>query len=76
MSPPRSRVERAVPAAGASRPRARLGPDLSIVSVGEATRLDAHSLRVPVVLGDREGQTSTLMLTIRLDALVDEDASG
>jgi signal recognition particle receptor subunit beta len=55
---------------------ARLGPDLSIVSVGDAVRVDAHSLRVPVVLGDREGQTSTLMLTIRLDALVDEDAGG
>jgi hypothetical protein len=55
---------------------ARLGPDLSIVSVGDAVRVDAHSLRVPVVLGDREGQTSTLMLTIRLDALVDEDGGG
>jgi signal recognition particle receptor subunit beta len=55
---------------------ARLGPELSIVSVGDAVRVDAHSLRVPVVLGDREGQTSTLMLTIRLDALVDGDGGG
>lgn len=55
---------------------ARIGRTLSIVSVGEAARVDAHSLRVPVVLGDGEGQTSTLMLTIRLDALVDEDVGG
>ena len=55
---------------------ARIGRSLSIVSVGEAARVDAHSLRVPVVLGDGEGQTSTLMLTIRLDALVDEDGGG
>ena len=46
--------------------------DLSIVSVGEATRADEHSVRLPIVLGDGEGATSTLVLTIRLDPLLEE----
>jgi signal recognition particle receptor subunit beta len=50
---------------------ARISAELSIVSVGEATRVDDRSLRVPLVLGDGEGETSTLVLTIRLDPLVD-----
>ena len=52
---------------------ARLGPDLSIVSVGEASRADDRSVRVPLVLGDAEGGTTSLVLTVRLDVLVDED---
>lgn len=52
---------------------ARLGPDLSIVSVGEASRADDRSVRVPLVLGDAEGGTTSLVLTLRLDVLVDED---
>jgi len=51
----------------------RLGPDLSIVSVGEASRADDLSVRVPLVLGDAEGGTTSLVLTLRLDVLVDED---
>ena len=51
---------------------ARIDSDLSIVSVGEATRADERSVRLPIVLGDGEGATSTLVLTIRLDPLVDE----
>jgi signal recognition particle receptor subunit beta len=51
----------------------RLGPDISIVSVGEATRADDRSVRVPLVLGDAEGGTTSLVLTLRLDVLVDED---
>ncbi len=55
----------------ARKPRgARIGEDLSIVSVGEATRADDRTVRVPIVLGDGEGETSTLLLTIRLDPLV------
>ncbi len=50
----------------------RLGPDLSIVSVGEASRADDRSVRVPLVLGDAEGGTTSLVLTLRLDVLVDE----
>lgn len=57
-----------------SRPAgARLGSDLSIVSVGEATREGDRSVRVPLVLGDADGGTSTVVLTIQLDALVEED---
>ncbi len=50
----------------------RLGSNLSIVSVGTATRAGDRSVRVPLVLGDGEGQTSTLVLTIQLDLLIDE----
>ena len=50
----------------------RLGPDLSIVSVGQASRSGERGVRVPVVLGDSEGRTSTLVLTIQLDPLLDE----
>jgi signal recognition particle receptor subunit beta len=52
---------------------ARLGPDLTIVSVGEASREDDRSVRVPLVLGDAEGGTTSVVLTLRLDVLVDED---
>ena len=50
---------------------ARIGPALSIVSVGEATRADDRSVRIPLVLGDEDGETSSVVLTIRLDPLVD-----
>ena len=52
---------------------ARIGRDLVIVSVGAASRVDDKSVRLPIVLGDGLGETSTLLLTIRLDALVEED---
>jgi signal recognition particle receptor subunit beta len=51
----------------------RMGPDLSIVSVGRATRSGERAVRVPLVLGDDDGNTSTLVLTIQLDPLMDED---
>jgi hypothetical protein len=51
----------------------RVGPDLSIVSVGQATRSGERAVRVPLVLGDGDGNTSTLVLTIQLDPLMDED---
>jgi hypothetical protein len=51
----------------------RMGPDLSIVSVGEATRTSERAVRVPLVLGDGDGNTSTLVLTIQLDPLMDEN---
>ncbi len=50
----------------------RLGPDVSIVSVGEATRAGERAVRVPIVLGDSLGDTTTLVLTLSLDPLVDE----
>ncbi len=54
-------------------PGVRLGPDMTIVSVGEATRTGERSLRLPLVLGDAEGGTSTLVLSIQLDALIEDD---
>jgi signal recognition particle receptor subunit beta len=53
----------------------RLSPELSIISVGQATRADERSVRVPLVLGDGDGGTSTLVLTVRLDPLIDEMTS-
>jgi signal recognition particle receptor subunit beta len=53
-------------------PGARLGASLTIVSVGEATRADERSVRIPLVLGDDEGGTSTVVLTVRIDPLVGE----
>jgi len=50
----------------------RLGSDLSVVSVGEAVRAGDRAVRVPLVLGDGEGNTSTLILTVQLDPVVDE----
>jgi signal recognition particle receptor subunit beta len=52
---------------------ARLSRDLSIVSVGEATRTGERSVRLPLVVGDGEGETSTLVLHLTLDVLVDGD---
>lgn len=53
---------------------ARLGSDLEIVSIGEASRTSARGLQVPVVLGNSEGETVTIALRIELDPLVDEPA--
>jgi hypothetical protein len=50
---------------------ARVGPDLTIVSVGEALRSGDREVVLPLVLGDASGQTSTLLLTLRLDAVVE-----
>jgi len=50
----------------------QLGPGLSIVSVGQASRSGERSVRVPLVLGDSEGRASTLVLTIQLDPLLDQ----
>jgi signal recognition particle receptor subunit beta len=60
-------IDEMVPTAGA-----RIDRDLCIVSVGEASRADERSVRVPLVVGDAEGETSTLVLTVRLDPLLDE----
>jgi len=51
---------------------ARIGASLSIVSVGEATRADDRSVRIPLVLGDDEGGTSSVVLTVRIDPLLPE----
>ena len=50
-----------------------MGADLSIVSVGEAARTGDRAVRIPLVLGDAEGNTSTVALSIQLEPLMDED---
>ena len=47
--------------------------DESHTAFGEATREGDRSVRVPLVLGDADGGTSPVVLTIQLDALVEED---
>jgi len=44
--------------------------DLSIVSVGEATRAGDRAVKIPLVLGDTEGQTTSVVLTIQIDPLL------
>ncbi len=61
-------VHEAKPNAGA-----RIGADLRIVSVGDATREGDRSVRLPLVLGNDDGETVTLGLTIALDPLLDGD---
>lgn len=51
----------------------RLGPELSIAEVGEATRHGQRGVRVPVVVSDKDGRRAKLVLTITLDALLDGD---
>jgi signal recognition particle receptor subunit beta len=49
----------------------RLGSDLTIVSVGTAVRSGDREVALPLVLGDASGRTGTLLLTLRLDALIE-----
>ena len=43
----------------------RIGADLSIVSVGEAARSGERSVRVPLVLGDADGETIPPLEVVR-----------
>ena len=52
---------------------ATLGPGLSIVSVGEASRAGDRAMRIPVVFGDAEGRTTSMVLSIQLDPLIDDE---
>ena len=52
----------------------RIGPDMTIVSVGDASRAGPRSVRVPLVLGDGDGATATLVLTVQLDPLLESDS--
>jgi signal recognition particle receptor subunit beta len=53
----------------------RLGANLRIVSVGTASRDGERSVRIPLVLGDAEGETASIALTISLEPLLDNDGS-
>ncbi len=48
-------------------PRLASAGGLSIVSVGRAERAGERSLRIPLVLGDLEGRTTSVVLTVQLD---------
>ncbi len=54
-------------------PGARIGADLKIVSVGAADRSGERAVRLPLVLGNDQGETVTLALTIQLDPLLDDE---
>jgi hypothetical protein len=53
---------------------AQLDSEFSIASVGEATRNGERGVRVPLVISDKAGRTSNLVLTIRLDPLLDGES--
>lgn len=57
-----------------AKPEGNLGADLRIVSVGQAALDTDGGVQLPLVLGDESGQTRTVVLTLRLDALVGEDS--
>jgi len=54
-------------------PGARFGADLRVVSVGTAERSGDRGVRVPLVLGNDEGETLTVALTVQLDPLLEDD---
>ncbi len=61
---------------GESEPLAavQLDSEFSIASVGEATRSGERGVRIPFVVSDKSGRTSKLLLTIRLDPLLDGES--
>jgi signal recognition particle receptor subunit beta len=54
-------------------PGARIGADLKVVSVGTASRAGHRGVQIPLVLGNDDGETVTLALTIQLDPLLEDD---
>ncbi len=55
------------------KPETALVGDLHIVSVGEADLDGEGSVRLPLVLGDTGGRTRSVVLSLRLDPLLDRD---
>ena len=54
-----------------AKPEATLAGSLRIVSVGQADLDGEGGVRVPLVLGDSQGQTRSIVLSLRLDPLLD-----
>jgi len=52
----------------------QLDSEFSIASVGEATRSGERSVRIPLVVSDKAGRASNLVLTIRLDPLPEKES--
>ena len=53
-----------------TKPDGGLGSELRIVSVGQAALDSGGGVQLPLVLGDENGQTRSVVLSLRLDALV------
>lgn len=56
------------------KPDAALGGSLRIVSVGQASVDSGGALRLPLVLGDEQGQTRSLVLSLRLESRLADGA--
>lgn len=54
----------------ATKPEGVLGADLRIVSIGQASLEGDGGVRLPLVLGDESGQTQTVVLSLKIDALI------
>lgn len=59
-------------AENSSQRGARMGAKFEIVSVGNASRTNSRTVRVPLVLGNSEGETVAMALSISLDPLMDD----
>jgi hypothetical protein len=53
-----------------TKPEGTLGADLRIVSIGQASLESDGGVRLPLVLGDESGQTQTVVLSLKIDALI------
>ena len=53
-----------------TKPAGGFGADLRIVSIGQASLESDGGVRLPLVLGDESGQTRTVVLSLKLDALL------
>ncbi len=53
---------------------AQLDSEFSIASIGEVTRSGERGVRIPLVISDKAGRTSKLVLSIRLDPLLDGES--
>lgn len=56
-----------------SQADARIGPDFAIVSAGQTRVAGRRAVELPLVLGNPEGETVTLRLTVSLEPLIDGD---
>lgn len=56
------------------KPESPLGGSLRIVSVGRAAVDAEGALRLPLVLGDEQGRTRSLVLSLRLDSMLADGA--
>lgn len=72
LSPPSAQPDWQATAAVESEPKEALAANLRIVSVGQADLDGEGGLRLPVVLGDENGQTRSVLLSLRIDPLPDD----